>query len=65
MSAFFESKICKQHSINPHTVDELKQSIRETIIPVKVIELKILSNRLLNRLEVCLRAELKHFEHPL
>jgi hypothetical protein len=46
-------------------VDELKQSIRETIIPVKVIELKILSNRLLNRLEVFLQAELKHFEHPL
>jgi inhibitor of nuclear factor kappa-B kinase subunit alpha len=55
----------KLYSNNPHTLVELKQSIRETISSVEVSELKLVSNNIFERLEVCLRAEGRHFEHLL
>jgi hypothetical protein len=53
------------YSNNPHTLDELKQSICETITSVEVSELKLVSNNLVKGLEACLRAEGRHFEHLL
>jgi hypothetical protein len=53
------------YSSNPHTLVELKQSIRETISSIEVSELKLVSNSIFQRLEECLRAEGRHFEHLL
>jgi hypothetical protein len=55
----------KVYSNNPHTLVELKQSIRETISSIEVSELKLVSNNLFKRLEACLRAEGRHFENLL
>jgi inhibitor of nuclear factor kappa-B kinase subunit alpha len=55
----------KVYSNNPHTLVELTQSIRETISSIEVSELKLVSNNILKRLEACLRAEGRHFEHLL
>jgi inhibitor of nuclear factor kappa-B kinase subunit alpha len=55
----------KVYSNNPHTLVELKQSIRETISFVEVSELKLVSNNIFKRLEACLRAEGRHFDHLL
>jgi hypothetical protein len=52
----------KVYSNNPHTLVELKQSIRETIPSVEVSELELVSNNIFKRLEACLRAEGRHFE---
>jgi hypothetical protein len=53
------------YSNNPHTLDELKQSIQEKITSIKVSELKPVSNNLFKRLEACLIADGIHFEHLL
>jgi hypothetical protein len=53
------------NSNNPRTLVERKQSIRETISSVEVSELKLVSNNIFKRLEACLRAEGRHFEHLL
>jgi hypothetical protein len=53
------------YSNNSHTLVELTQSIRETILSIEVSELKLLSNNLFKKLEACLRAEGRHFEHLL
>jgi hypothetical protein len=45
------------YSNNPHTLVELKQSIRETISSIEVSELKLVSNNIFKRLEASLRAE--------
>jgi hypothetical protein len=50
---------------NPHTLVELKQSIREIISSIQVCELELVSNNIFKRLEVSLRAEGRHFEHLL
>jgi inhibitor of nuclear factor kappa-B kinase subunit alpha len=55
----------KAYSNNPHTLVELKQSIRETISSIEVSEPKLVSNNIFKRLEACLRAEGRHFEHLL
>jgi hypothetical protein len=55
----------KVYSNNPHTLVERKQSINETISSIEVSELKLVSNNILKRLEACLRAEGRHFEHLL
>jgi hypothetical protein len=55
----------KVYSNNPHTLVDLKQSIRETISSIEVSELKLVSNNLFKRLEACIRAEGRHFEHLL
>jgi hypothetical protein len=55
----------KVYSNNPHTLVELKQSIRETISSIEISELKLASNNTFKRLEACLRAEGRHFEHLL
>jgi hypothetical protein len=55
----------KVYSNNPHTLFEPKQSIRETILSIEVSELKLVSNNFFKRLEACLRAEGRHFEHLL
>jgi inhibitor of nuclear factor kappa-B kinase subunit alpha len=55
----------KVYSNNPHTFVELKQSICETISSVEVSELKLVQNNIFKRLEACLRAEGRHFEHLL
>jgi inhibitor of nuclear factor kappa-B kinase subunit alpha len=55
----------KVYSNNPLTLVELKQSIRETISSIEVSELKQVSNNIFKRLEACLRAEGRHFEHLL
>jgi hypothetical protein len=55
----------KVYSYNPHTLVELKQSIRETISSIEVSELKLVSNNIFKRFETCLRAEGRHFEHLL
>jgi hypothetical protein len=55
----------KVYSSNPHTLVELKQSIRETISCIEVSELKLVSCSILKRLEACLRADRMHFEHLL
>jgi hypothetical protein len=55
----------KMYSNNPYTMVELKQSIRETIPSIEVSELKLVSNNICKRLEVCLRAEGRHFEYLL
>jgi hypothetical protein len=57
-----KDKVC---SNNPHTLVELKQSVRETISSIEVSELKLVSNNIFKRLEACLRAEGRHFEHLL
>jgi hypothetical protein len=53
------------YSNNPHTLVEFKQSIRETVLSIEVSELKLVSNNIFKRLEACLRAEGRYFEHPL
>jgi hypothetical protein len=40
----------KVYSNNPHTLVELKQSIRETISSIEVSELKLVSNSIFKRL---------------
>jgi hypothetical protein len=55
----------KVYSNNPHTFAELQQSIRETISSIEVSELKLVSNNMFKRLEACLRAEGRYFEHLL
>jgi hypothetical protein len=55
----------KVYSNNSHALDELKQSIRETITFVEVGELELVSNNLLKRLEACSRSEGRNFEHLL
>jgi hypothetical protein len=55
----------KVYSNNPHTLVVLKQSIRETISSIEVSKLKLVSNNIFKRLEACLRAEGRHFEHLL
>jgi hypothetical protein len=50
----------KVYSNNPHTLVELKQSIRETVSSIEVSELKLVSNNVFKRLEACLRAEWRH-----
>jgi inhibitor of nuclear factor kappa-B kinase subunit alpha len=55
----------KVYSSNPHTLVELKQSIHETVSSIKVSKLKLVSNNIFKRFEVCLRAEGRHFEHLL
>jgi hypothetical protein len=57
-----KDKVC---SNNPHTLDGRKQSIRETISSIEVSELELVSNNMFKRLEACLRAEGRHFEHLL
>jgi hypothetical protein len=61
----WESLKDKVYSNNPHTLVELKQSIRETISSIEVSELKLVSNNIFKRLEACLRAEGSHFVHLL
>jgi hypothetical protein len=51
-------------SNNPHILDELKQRICETFTSIRVSELK-LGNTIIKRLEVCLIAEGRYFEHLL
>jgi hypothetical protein len=41
----------KVYSNNPHTLVELKQSIRETISSIEVSELKLVPNNIFKRLE--------------
>jgi hypothetical protein len=55
----------KVFSNNPHTLVELKQSIRETVSSIEVSEMKLVSNNIFKRLEACLRAEGSHFEYLL
>jgi inhibitor of nuclear factor kappa-B kinase subunit alpha len=55
----------KVYSNNPHTLVEHKQSIRETISSIEVSELKLVSNNIFKRLEACVGAEGRHFEHLL
>jgi hypothetical protein len=55
----------KVYSNNPHTLDELKQSIRETITSIEASDLKLVSNNLFKTPEACLRADRRHFEHVL
>jgi hypothetical protein len=55
----------KVYSNNPHTLVELKQSIRETISSLEVSEPKLVSNNIFKRLEACLRAEGSNFKHLL
>jgi inhibitor of nuclear factor kappa-B kinase subunit alpha len=55
----------KVYSNNTHKLVELKQSICETISSIEVNELKLVSNNIFKRLEACLRAEGRHFEHLL
>jgi hypothetical protein len=43
----------KVYSNNPQTLVELQQSIRETISSIEVSELKLVSNKILKRLEAC------------
>jgi hypothetical protein len=43
----------KVYSNNPQTLVKLKQSIRETILSIEVSELKLVSNNIYKRLEVC------------
>jgi hypothetical protein len=54
----------KVYSSNPHSSDELENSICETIRSVD-IKLKRMSNNLFKRCEICLRAEGRHSEHLL
>jgi hypothetical protein len=51
------------YSINPHTLVELKYRICEIVSSVEVSKLKLVSDNLFMRLEVCLGAEGRHFEH--
>jgi hypothetical protein len=53
------------YSNNLHTLDELRDRFSETVTSVAVSEIKLVSNSLFKRLEVCLRAERRHFEHLL
>jgi hypothetical protein len=55
----------KVYSNNPHTLVELKQSIRETVSSIEVSELKLKSNNIFKRLEAFIREEGRHFEHLL
>jgi inhibitor of nuclear factor kappa-B kinase subunit alpha len=55
----------KVYSNNPYTLVELKQRIRETSSSIQISEMNLASNNILKRLEACLRAEGRHFEHLL
>jgi hypothetical protein len=51
----------KVYSNNHHTLDELKQSIRETSTSIEASEVKLVSNNIFKRLEAFLRADRRHF----
>jgi hypothetical protein len=53
------------YSNNLHTLVELKHNISETVVYIRVSELKLVSNNLFRRLQVSSRAEERHFEHQL
>jgi hypothetical protein len=52
----------KMYSNNPHALDELMYNICETIISINTSETSV---NLFQRLEGCLTAEERHFEHLL
>lgn len=55
----------KAYLYNPHTLDELMQSIHEIVTYIEVSDLKLMSSSVFKRFEVCLRADRKHFEYLL
>jgi hypothetical protein len=60
-----EERKNKVYSNTPHTLDELQHNICDTVTSVEVIELKLVSNNLFKRFEICLRRYWRHFEHQL
>jgi hypothetical protein len=48
---------------NPHDLEALKQNIREAIYNIQQHELQQVSRNLFKRIQTCLTAEGRHFEH--
>jgi hypothetical protein len=53
------------YSNSPHDLETLKQNIREAIYSVQQPELQLVSSNLFKRIQACLTAEGRHFEHLL
>jgi hypothetical protein len=50
---------------NPHDLEALKQNIREAIYNIQQRELQQVSRNLFKRIQTCLTAEGRYFEHLL
>jgi hypothetical protein len=48
---------------NPHDLEALKQNIREAVYNIQKRELQQTSRSLFKRIQACLTAESRHFEH--
>ena len=55
----------KVYKTNPHTLDELKLSIRTEINAISEAELMRVNANFLRRCRRCIDAEGHHFQHPL
>jgi hypothetical protein len=50
---------------NPHDLEALKQNIRQGIDNIQQRELQHISRNLFKRIQACVTAEGRHFEHLL
>jgi hypothetical protein len=50
---------------NPRDLEAVKQNIREAIYNIQQRELQQISRNLFRRIQACLKAEGRHFEHLL
>jgi hypothetical protein len=53
------------HTNNPYDLEALKQNIREAIYNIQQRELQQVSQNAFKRIQACLTAEGRHFEHLL
>jgi hypothetical protein len=52
-----------EYADNPHDLEALKQNIREAIYDIQQRELQQVTRNLFKRIQTCLTAEGRHFEH--
>jgi hypothetical protein len=53
------------YASNPHELEALKHNILEAVYNIQQHELQQVSQNAFKRMEACLRAEGRHFEHLL
>jgi hypothetical protein len=56
---------CVVYANNPHDLESLKQNIREAIYNIQQLELQQVPRNLFKRIQACLTAEGRYFEHLL
>ena len=55
----------KAYSNNPHTIEELKTNIRNTILEITPTELAKVAQNMLKRAELCIQVHGQQFQHLL